>query len=828
MTETLRVARHGRARTRVRSGASWIIDSTNRAVSARSQSLLLHPLRIRAASDRSRARGVAAALVALAAIVSGEGAFAQTVVPEEGIPLRTSPALEAAPRGEASKALPIILQAREVRGRPDLETVAEGDAEFRRGNLVIRADRLSYDQADDLARALGHVRISRDGNVYSGPELQLKVQRFEGFFQSPTYFLGRTGAGGSAERIDFLDDQRAVATNATYTSCGIDGSGAPVWVLSAGSVKLDLEANEGIARDAVLRFYGVPILAAPTLSFPLSEARKSGWLPPSIALDSTSGLQVAIPFYWNFAPNRDATLTPSVSARRGVGLDTELRYLEPTYHGETDLNLLPYDGLARRSRYSLRVAHDSSFERDALLQVRVHRVSDDDYWKDFPRDPASVTPRLLGSDLQVSRPFGDWTSYARMQGWQVLQTADPTSRIEAPYERVPQIGSRYAGRYGPGLDVAFEGEFNRFVTPDNNASGPRSNGLRLHALGNISRPLVTPGWTFVPKLAFNAAAYSLDQPVANVRGNASRVIPTLSLDSAWTFERDATWFGRAVRQTLEPRLLFVNTPYVQQSDLPNFDAAAKDFNYESVFSDNLFSGVDRVSDAHQLTAGVTTRFLDPDTGAEALRLGIAQRYLFRDQRVTPDLLPSTKRFSDVLLFGSTSLVRNWNLDASVQYSPDNTRAERSIVGVRYSPGPFRTVSATYRLTRGLTEQMEIGWQWPVYGAAPSESGTRGGSGGACQGSLYAVGRTSYSMRDSRIIDSIFGFEYDAGCWIGRIVAERLSTGRSDATTRLLFQLELVGLSKLGSYPLQVLKDNIPGYRMLREDRAAPLPLNPYD
>ena len=137
-----------------------------------------------------------------------------------------------------------------MRGRPDLETVAEGDAELRRGNLVIRADRLSYDQVDDLARATGHVRINQDGNIYSGPELQLKVERFEGYFQSPTYFLGRTRAGGSADRIDFLDDQRAVATNATYTSCGIDGSGAPVWVLSAATVKLDLEANEGIARDA--------------------------------------------------------------------------------------------------------------------------------------------------------------------------------------------------------------------------------------------------------------------------------------------------------------------------------------------------------------------------------------------------------------------------------------------------------------------------------------------------------------------------------------------------------------------------------------------------
>jgi LPS-assembly protein len=767
-----------------------------------------------------------AATPGVSAAVSGASGAASGTAP--GIGLRASPALTRAPTGEAGKALPIILRAREVRGRPDLETVAEGDAELRRGNVVIRADRLSYDQVDDLARALGHVRINQGGNIYSGPEVQLRLERFEGFFQTPTYFLGRTRAGGRADRIDFIDDQRAVATNATYTSCGLDGSGAPVWVLSAGSVKLDLEANEGIARNGVLRFYGVPILAAPSLSFPLSESRKSGWLPPNIALDSKSGLQVAVPYYWNIAPNRDATLTPSVSLRRGVGLDTEVRYLEPNYKGESNLNLLPYDALARRSRYSLRMAHDGTFANDALLQLRVQRVSDDDYWREFPRDITSLTPRLLGSDLQYTRPLGDWTGYARLQGWQVLQTPDPASRIEAPYERVPQLGTRYLGRFGPGLDVALEAEFNRFVTPPNNASGPRSNGQRLHSLGSISRPYVTPGWSLIPKLSFNAASYALDDQVAGLRRNAARVIPTLSVDSAWTFERDSTWFGKAVRQTLEPRLLYVNTPYVRQDDLPNFDAAGRDFNFESIFSENLFSGVDRVSDSHQLTAGVTTRFLDPETGAESLRLGLVQRYLFRDQRITPDRLPVTQRFSDVLLLASTNLVRHWNLDASIQYRPEDRRVERSIIGVRYSPGPFRTVSATYRQTRNLTEQMEVGWQWPIYGRTPEQQARAAAGSGSCKGSLYGVGRVNYSMRDSRITDSIFGLEYDAGCWIGRIVAERLSTGRSDATTRLLLQLELVGLSRLGSNPLQVLKDNVPGYRMLREDRTEPLPLNSYD
>ena len=199
--------------------ASWIIDSTNHPAVPRalvphgtgagsiarcSAPDLLHVPRSPRSSLRHALRPAPLA-----------PAVALALAAEAPLELRTTGELQPLPRGEATRTLPIILRARELRGRPDLETLAEGDAEFRRGGLVIRADRLSYDHPDDLALARGHVRISRDGNVYSGPELQLHVQRFEGFFLEPSYFFGRTGAGGTARRIDFLDEQRAVAQQLT-------------------------------------------------------------------------------------------------------------------------------------------------------------------------------------------------------------------------------------------------------------------------------------------------------------------------------------------------------------------------------------------------------------------------------------------------------------------------------------------------------------------------------------------------------------------------------------------------------------------------------------
>ena len=678
------------------------------------------------------------------------------------------------PRGDAARRLPIVLRAREIRSQPDLETVAEGEVEFRRGGLVIRADRLSYDSPSDLASARGGVDIQREGQRYRGPELQLRVQRFEGFFLEPEFEFLELGAGGRADRIDFLDSSRSRATNASYTSCRRDGTIDPDWVLSARSVQLDLETNTGVAEGAVLRFLGLPIIALPTLSFPLGDTRKSGWLPPSVGIDNRSGVEVSVPYYWNIAPNRDATLAPRIITRRGLGLDGEFRYLEPTLGGTLQVEALPDDRVARRSRHALSWTHEGRLPAGLGYRAELLRVSDDDWWKDFPDGARSLTPRLLAQRLALERPFTlgagarvEGLAYARAQQWQVLQAAE--APIASPYQRSPQLGLTLRGA-AAGWQFGVEGEYNRFTLPDRDVSRDgRPDGERVHLLASLARPLREAGWWLVPRLSVNAASYSRDALQRdNATAERTRVIPSFSIDTGLELERDTEAFGRALRQTLEPRLLYVSTPYREQSHLPNFDAAAKDFNFVSIYSDNAFSGVDRVADAHQLTAGLTTRLVDRASGAEALRLGLVQRYLFRPQRVapqadgSPDGEPLTQRLSDALLLGSTSVLPGWTLDAAVQYSPDIQRSVRSIVSARYSPGPYRTVGATYRLARGLSEQLELGWQWPIVerrALERDESHLRRG----CNGSWYTVGRVNYSLKDSRITDSVLGFEYDAGC-----------------------------------------------------------------
>lgn len=717
---------------------------------------------------------------------------------------------------------------------------ARGQVKLQRGLLALQADEVDYALREERLQARGDVQMLRGEDRFAGTEVDLDTARQVGQVLKPRYHFAVTDAGGRADRIAFLGQNRMAVDRASYSSCKVGDDETPPWVLRADRLRLDFDANEGIAEGAVLRFYDVPLFALPVMSFPITDERKSGWLPPTIDLATNSGLMVAVPYYWNIAPQLDATLTPTLSLKRGAGLDIETRYLQPAFKGQLELTWLPDDRMADRQRWATRWKHRADLGRSVDLQVNVLRVSDEDYWNDALRGATHLTPRLLGSDaglLQRSRlttdllgPMDQWL-YATTQSWQVLrstgQDSDPSAVISPPYQRAAQIGARWSG-LGHRFEWTLQTEANRFENID--SSQPRGN--RAHLLGTLAWPLGDGGWQLTPRLRLNTAAYDLDAPMSDGRRSAARTIPTFSLDSGWTMDRPLTLFGRALTQTLEPRLLFVHTPWRDQSTLPNFDSAALDFNATTVFNESSFSGIDRVADSQAVTAGVTTRFIDAGSGVELARLGAAQRYLMRDQRVTADGSTLTQRNSDLLLLGSTSAIARWNLGTTLQYSPEARQVTRSTAAVTYSPGPFRTVHTSYSFQRGSSEQYAVGWQWPLSGPGePASTPARqavqagealrsngGGGAGSCEGTLYTVGRIDYSQLERRISGALVGLEYDAGCWVGRAVLERRSTGTSSATTRLMLQLELVGLSRLalGSNPLTALRDNIPGYRLLRE------------
>jgi len=727
-----------------------------------------------------------------------------------------------APPPKASQ--PVVVQGQRISGRTDLETVVEGNAELQKGATRIRADRLEYFAPTDQARATGNVQVERNGNVFEGPLLELKVDRFEGFFEQPRYHFSRNDAHGEADRAEFLDPSHAVIRNASYSTCrrtpGPDWM--PDWILRATTIRLDNDDDTGVAEGAVLSFKGVPILPVPAISFPLSERRKSGFLPPTLGVDNVNGVQASVPYYWNIAPNRDATLTPTLMSSRGVDLGTEFRYLEPTYNGTARLNVMLADRLRKADRWGLAVTHAGVVNTglaavgQVALSANLNRASDDNYWKDFTGASASLTQRLLPNDLQTYWGRGDWSVAARALQWQTLQ--DVTAPIIPPYDRFPQVTVRYLKSNPRGLDWSVEGDLTQFQADHNLTLQP--NALRSYGLLQVSRPVIAPAGFFTPKVQLHASNYQFDRLTVKGARAADSMAPTFSLDSGLVFERDTTWGGRGVLQTLEPRAFYVYTPYRDQSGLPNYDTGLNDFNFASIYSDNSFVGHDKIADNNLLTLGVTTRFLDADSGAQLARFGVAQRLRFDEQRVTLTPLTPTAAagVSDVLLGASVNVSDRWVLDSTVQYNPRTDQSERSTVGARYNPEAYRVVNMAYRFQRALSEQFDVSWQWPINDLWGDRGEDLGGGRGQGPGRYYSVGRLNYSLTENRLVDAVIGLEYDAGCWLGRAVLERVQTSTNSATQRLMFQLEFVGFTRLGlgNDPRRSLAQNISRYQNLRD------------
>ncbi|MBV8620164.1 MAG: LPS assembly protein LptD [Curvibacter sp.] len=747
--------------------------------------------------------------------------------------LKSSQLLQEKIPAQVRPQMPTFVTGDQISGQNELQTVVDGHGELRRADTVIRGDRLEYYQPDDLAKVRGHVYINRAGNTYQGQLLELKVDAFEGFFTQPHYEFLATHAYGDAARIDFVGDNHMVVRQGTYSTCrrtpGPDW--VPAWLLRADALKLDQDNDIGDAQNGVLEFYGKPVIRASSLSFPLSDARKSGWLPPSIGTSSLNGLEYTQPYYWNIAPNRDATLYPTLMSKRGVDMAGDFRYLETTYKGQVWADYMPDDKLRGMSRWGYSAQHNGLVDTgvgaigNVAVGFNLNRVSDDNYWSDFNRTVPSLTQRLLPNDVNVSWSKDNFFAQFRSLRWQTLQ--EVTSPITPPYDRAPEFLGRYTRTNVGGFDYLVEGDHSQFLADPTLTNQP--NAQRNYVLGQLSRPFLSPGWFVTPKLQMQAASYTFSSALSDGRTAANVVVPTFSLDSGLYFDRDVNYFGRDYHQTLEPRAMYVYTPYRNQNTLPIYDTALNDFNFTTIFSENKFGGHDRIADADMLTVGAISRLQSPETGAEIARFGLAARAQFRDQLITlPGNQPVTGHAGEVLGGADINWNPLWTLNTALAWNPQAHAVDASSFGARYSPSNYRVFNYAYRFQRGNSQQLDIGWQWPLNDLWGDKGVDNGPGRGLGPGRWYGVGRLNYDMLNKRMVDSIIGFEYDADCWIGRIVLDRLNTNLTTANTRVLFQIEFVGFSRLGASPLQTLRQAIPRYQYLREQVTAPSRFSNYD
>ena len=709
----------------------------------------------------------------------------------------------------------VYLSGDTLSGHTNAETELQGNAQLRKSDTVISADHLRYEQSTDRLRASGNVVIEGQDRVYTGSYLDFDVGRFEGFFTEITYSLGAEKGHGEALRADFADSKHMTAKQGTYTTCRRQPGPqwVPEWVLTAAQLEIDNEREIGIAQGAYLEFQGVPIFPVPPFSFPITEKRKSGFLPPLFGLDTASGVTLSTPYYLNIAPNYDLTVTPNFMTTRGVNTEGQVRYLEPSYAGDFKFSYMPNDRLRDSDRWGIGLVHAGQLPSpvgNIAISANINRVSDNDYWSDFSASPILTsgaplggTPRTLPTDISASWGRGDLSSMLKIQKWQGLQ-------VTAPYDRIPQWTLRYAQANVFGLDWSVDTDLTRFE--GDSLAMRQPNAQRAFSIAQFSYPFIWPALYITPKVQTHLAAYQFDS-VVNNKQSANSVVSTFSVDSSLIFERDAEFFGVKYLQTLEPRAFYVYTPYVDQSFLPNYDTATTDLNLTSVFTENAFVGHDKISDNNLITLGLTTRFLNPDSGAQVASFGVAQRWRFDEQKVT--LLPgqpsSSTGLSDILLGSRVNFGNQWVLDASAQYNIQTDAAVRSVIGGRYHPGNFQTINLSYLLQRNASEQVDLSWQWPLdrlWGWADRKTDSDAGR-------YYGLGRLSYSLRDAKLVDSLLGLEYDAGCWISRVVLTQTVLTPQTSNTKLMLQLEFVGFTRLGIDPFKSLTDGIARYQNLR-------------
>jgi LPS-assembly protein len=751
----------------------------------------------------------AAALSALVAVATGP-LYAQTA--------------PAAPRGD-DQDQPTTLRAEEFTGRPDRELNMFRKVEVTRGATGITADTACFRQVEDEVTAQGHITMWRFGDRYKGDALQLNLETGKGWVLNPAYHLQASNGQGKAARIDFLGENQAVVVDGTYSTC--DGPD-PAWYLKSSTLNLDSSRDVGTAGKTVIYFKDVPILGTPAMSFSLSGARRSGWLPPTIGTGSKGAAEIMVPYYVNIAPNRDLTLYPRYMFNRGLQLGATGRYMGETsrgaYSGETHIEVLPNDRLAHRDRWWVDTLHSQVLAPGWSFGWNAHAASDNEYPSDFSRTVAASAQRQLLRELRTDYWGHYWSLNARVQSYQVLQ--DPAASnpnnpnaaaltVPRPYDRLPQINF-HAGRYDVlgGFDWSLDAELVRFSHPDNKLV----QGNRANLVGQLSYPIVRPGWFVTPKLILHATQYDLqnnfDPTTRLPRDQISRVLPTVSLDSGLVFERKSSLLGENSTQTLEPRLFYVRTPYKDQSAIPNFDTAVAGFNYAQLFTENRFVGADKVSDANQLTAAVVSRFLEA-SGAERLRVVGGARYYFSDPQVHPRVLLNPGETagvtrSDGLLAASGRISESWSFDSGVQYDAQSRSLYSKNYGVQWNPAPMKVVNFEYRYQRDTLgvasgfRNVDVSGQWPL------------------SQRWYGVARVSYSTRDRKLLESLIGLEYKADCWVFRMGAQRFVTASQTTSTPVFFQLQLNGLSRLGfGNPLETFNKSIPGYTRLNTNVGHP-------
>ena len=701
----------------------------------------------------------------------------------------------------------------------DRKMKAKGNAILKKGNKTIKAEVIEYDQISEKLITQGNTSIDLEKISLSGTKLNYRLSDQTGKMEDVTFNIKsdkkeetivQKGIQVTKRYYDFRGDAKAIffegenktkLESSRLTTCEVDSND---WYIKSKNMEIDTKKDQVKASHASLDFKGVPIFYMPSTSFSLNKNRQSGFLSSTFGTTSKSGFEFRVPYYFNISPDMDATLTARYFGKRGPLADGEFRYLTENYSGINQLQYMNHDqSSGQDNRYFLKLNHQHQFGRGWSGSYDLQKVSDNTYFSDLATMIQVTSVVNLPQRVNLNYSGDIWKLNLLTEKYQTL-----TNASNSPYQRLPQVNLSGKKDYDNFI-LDLKSQWTLFERDDKFAStftdAQKITGSRFTMTPAITIPLTSEYGYIKPKVSANIRSYNLNNSPDN---NKDIVTPIFSLDSGVYLDRNINFLNQNYTNTLEPRLFYVYIPYKDQSVLPNFDSGLADLNMQTLFYENQYNGQDRINDANQLTASLTSKFLDKN-GKERLSAIIAQRYYFEDRRVFGnDLTEAKKANSDIFMGASAKLPNSLNLDAMFQFDPTSNNLLRSTLGSRYNPEPGKMLNVSYRLIDNIidnNQDLEVfnaAGQWPL--------GNR----------FYSIGRYNYDLKSSQTIEVLAGLEYDGGCWVARSIFDRISLPTSPNPNYAFFiQLELNGIGSIGSDANKLnnfLYRNVPGLRNVNQ------------
>ncbi|WP_263144396.1 LPS-assembly protein LptD [Pseudomonas sp. RIT-PI-AD] len=748
-----------------------------------------------------------------------------------------------------------------------------GDVVLRQGSMQVEANEANLRQSENKGDLVGNVRLRDNGALVVGDRAELQLDNGEAKIDNAEYVLHQSQVRGSALYARRQEDAIIRLKDGTYTRCE---PGSNAWSLKGNNINLNPATGFGTATNVTLRVKDVPVFYTPYIYFPIDDRRQSGFLVPTLGSSSDTGVMLVTPYYFNLAPNFDATLYPRYMSKRGLMMEGEFRYLTRSSEGQFGAAYLNDDDDKRKQqseyeeqRWMYSWQHKGGLDSRLMTEVDYTRISDPYYFQDLDTDLGIDTPSYVNQRGTLTYRGDSYVAQLNAHAYEMATISDVT-----PYDRLPQVTLDGTLPFQPGgVNFTYGTEYVRFDRDlrtgdfinedgiptawyDNNITGlARSNGDRVHVEPGVSLPL---NWTWgylKPSAKYMYTRYDLTldgrgkrtlDPGQSFDSEQDRSVPVVSVDSGLYFDRDTQWFGKNYRQTLEPRLFYLYVPEKDQDDIPVFDTTESTFNYSSLFRENRFSGKDRIGDANQISLGVTNRWIESN-GFERQRFSIGQAFYFEDRRVQLpgiDWRESDSAQADTSPYALEYMYRfnrDWRVNADFNWDPETHSTRSGSTMFHYQPedNPNKVLNLGYRYRNDTNRFNPSTGRWEFGGGDYVDPRT-----GKVIKDYYkiqqhdfstiwpivpqwsAIARWQYDYNRSRTLEAFGGFEYDSCCWKLRLINrywvdyDEFDLNPSDKADRGIFlQIVLKGLGGLvGGKVDGFLDQGIQGYRE-REDQA---------